>query len=349
MAVSAHPAGYSTRVVHSGLRSLRAGIDGTADKVSYSAGYQDVVIPAGTADATLSFWWHPITAEAPLTAAAAAEPLLEPAPELVQAVISGAAPEGTLAGDLQYAVLADQSGNVLQTMLWTRSNARTWQWASYPVSKSLIGRTVRVLFGVYNDGNGRSSVMFVDDVAADHLQGGHADGDCDTDTFTHPDTYRDADDRTSTDTATPSPTATITETPTVTSTPTPTETATVTSTPTETLTPTPTATITETPTVTSTPTPTETATVTSTPTETLTPTATLTSSPTATETETPTPSPTATATETPTVTPTPSCPQLLVNPGFETDAAWRMAATTHPAGYSTRVVYSGLRSLRSGH
>ena len=52
----------------------------------------------------------------------------------------------------------------------------------------------------------------------------------------------------------------------------------------------------------------------------------------------PTPSPTA----------TPTCPQLLINPGFETDAAWRMAATTHPAGYSTRVVHSGLRSLRAG-
>ena len=85
-----------------------------------------------------SVWWHPITAEAPLTAAAAAA---EPAPELVQAVVDGVLPEGVLAGDLQYAVLADQSGNVLQTFLWTRSNARAWRWASYPVSKSLIGRT----------------------------------------------------------------------------------------------------------------------------------------------------------------------------------------------------------------
>ena len=93
MAMSAHPAGYSTRVVHNGLRSLRAGIDGTADKVSYSSGFQDVVIPAGTTAATLSFWWYPVTAEAPLAAAAAAESMLEPAPELVRAVISGAAPK----------------------------------------------------------------------------------------------------------------------------------------------------------------------------------------------------------------------------------------------------------------
>ena len=67
--------------------------------------------------------------------------------------------------DAQYAVLADQSGNVLQTLLWTRSNARTWQYASYAISKSLAGRTVRVLFGTYNDGNGRSSAMFVDHTA----------------------------------------------------------------------------------------------------------------------------------------------------------------------------------------
>ena len=325
MAVSTYPAGYSTRVVHSGARSLRAGIDGTTDKTSYSAGYQDIVIPAGTADATLSFWWYPITAESPLTAAAAAEPMLEPAPELVQAVISGVAPEGTLAGDLQYAVLADQSGNILQTMLWTRSNARTWQWASYPVSKSLIGRTVRVLFGVYNDGNGRSSVMYVDDVALTTCQPATpAPTVTVTPSATATETLTPTATSTATATLTPSPTATITATPTPTMTPTSTETATPSSTPTETLTSTATSTVTETPTST------ETATPSSTPTETLIPTA------------------TSTVTETPTATSTSSCPQLLLNPGFETDDAWRMAASAYPAGYSTRVVYSGLRSLRAG-
>ena len=201
MAVSAHPAGYSTQAVYSGLRSLRAGIDGTADTASYSAGFQDVVTPAGTTDATLSFWWYPISAEGALAAAAVAS--VEPAPELVQAVVNGTLPEGTLAGDLQYVVLADQSGNVLQTMIWTRSNAQVWQWASYPVSKSLIGRTVRVLFGVYNDGNGRSSVMYVDDVAL---------------TTCKPATPAP------TATATPSSTLTQTLTPTVTVTPSPTAT-----------------------------------------------------------------------------------------------------------------------------
>ena len=200
MAVSAHPAGYSTRVVRNGLRSLRAGIDGTADKVNYSAGFQDVVIPAGTTDVALSFWWYPISAEGALASAA----WVEPTPELVQAVVNGTLPEGALAGDLQYVVLADQSGNVLQTMIWTRSNAQVWQWASYPVSKSLVGRTVRVLFGVYNDGNGRSSVMYIDDVAlttckpatpdADRHRHAFLDADSNADAHSHGDAFTDCDD-----------------------------------------------------------------------------------------------------------------------------------------------------------
>jgi hypothetical protein len=341
MAISAHPAGYSTRVVHSGLRCLRAGIDGTADKASYSAGYQDVVIPAGTTDATLSFWWYPISAEGALAAAAVAS--VEPAPELVQAVVNGTLPEGTLAGDLQYVVLADQSGNVLQTMIWTRSNAQVWQWASYPVSKSLIGRTVRVLFGVYNDGNGRSSVMFADDVALTTCKPATPTATATaTPVATATPSVTPTATLTPTETATPSPTATVTETLAPTMTPTPTEMATPSSTPTETLTPTATST------ATATFTPSPTATITETPTPTMTPTSTETATPSSTPTETLTPTATSTVTETPTATSTPSCPQLLLNPGFETDAAWRMASSAHPAGYSTRVVHSGLRSLRAG-
>jgi hypothetical protein len=75
-----------------------------------------------------------------------------------------------LAGDVQYVVLADQSGNILQTLLWTRSNAQAWQPVSFAVSPVLIGRTVRVQFGTYNDGNGLSSSMFVDDVALSACQ-----------------------------------------------------------------------------------------------------------------------------------------------------------------------------------
>ena len=157
------PGGYSTQIVHSGLRSLRTGIYGTPDLYSYSSSYQDVRIPAGASDATLSFWWYPISAEGPMVAAAGGAP----DPALVQAVVNGTAPTGVLAGDVQYVVLVDPpSGDILQTLLWTRSNAQAWQTASFAVSPALIGRTVRVQFGTYNDENGLSSSMFVDDVAA---------------------------------------------------------------------------------------------------------------------------------------------------------------------------------------
>jgi hypothetical protein len=169
--VTAHTAGYSTQIVHNGLRSLRTGIYGTSDIYSYSSGYQDVLIPAGASGATLSFWWYPISAEGPMAVAAGGAP----DPALVQAVVNGTTPSGlpagVLAGDVQYVVLVDpSSGNILQTLLWTRSNAQTWQAASFAVSPALIGRTVRVQFGTYNDGNGLSSSMFIDDVALSTCQ-----------------------------------------------------------------------------------------------------------------------------------------------------------------------------------
>ena len=149
--VTAHTAGYSTQIVRSGLRSLRTGIYGTPDIYSYSSGYQEVLLPAGASDATLSFWWYPISAEGPMVAAAGGAP----DPALVQAVVSGVLPAGVLAGDVQYVVLVDPpSGDILQMLLWTRSNAQAWQTASFAVSPALIGRNVRVQFGTYNDGNG---------------------------------------------------------------------------------------------------------------------------------------------------------------------------------------------------
>ena len=213
MAISANPAGYSTAVIHRGARSLRTGIYAAPDEVAYSAAYQDVFIPAGTTNATLSFWWYPISAGMSTAAAAAALP--DPDSALVQAVVNGSVPEGMLGVDVQYAVLADQQGNTLQTLLWTRSNARTWQSASYAVSKSLAGRTVRVLFGTYNDRNGSSSAMFVDDVALTL---------CTQSASTATPTATAS--RTPTRTATPSrtPTATASRTPTATATPTGTQT-----------------------------------------------------------------------------------------------------------------------------
>lgn len=77
-----------------------------------------------------------------------------------------------------------------------------------------------------------------------------------------------------------------------------------------------------------------------------TPTATPTSTPTG---PSPTPTPTLTpASPTPTTTPGPVSGNLIVNGDFETDGGWTFGATSHPAGYSTQVVHSGARAIRTG-
>ncbi len=48
------------------------------------------------------------------------------------------------------------------------------------------------------------------------------------------------------------------------------------------------------------------------------------------------------------VTPTPVTRELVINGGFEGDAAWQIPATAHRARYSTLQAHSGLRSMRTG-
>ncbi|PKO23699.1 MAG: hypothetical protein CVU38_02680 [Chloroflexi bacterium HGW-Chloroflexi-1] len=271
-------AGYSSARAHTGARSLRAGIDGPdIGRASYSDGFQTVTIPSGVASATLRFWWYPISAEGPLAVGVAAGSVTAPSPELLQAVADGVLPDGVLAGDRQYLLLLDDRGAILTSLLWTRSNARTWAERSFDLTP-YAGRTIQVRFGVYNDGDGRSTAMYVDDASS-------------TSCWPAP--------------PTPTPTPTVTPTPRpvvawrylplicnryLAPTPVP-----VTATPTATRTPTATASHTLTPPATLTPTATATRTPTFTPTPTASHTPTATATWTPTFTPTPTPSPTATS------------------------------------------------------
>ncbi|MBC8450318.1 MAG: hypothetical protein H8D78_21500, partial [Chloroflexi bacterium] len=234
---TAYPAGYSTSVVHSGRRSLRTGIVSGPDVYSYSSATQAVTIPAGVSSATLTFWWYPISAEGPLATAAAAEPDAA----ILQAVAAGTLPADVLAGDRQYALLLDSAGNVLKTLLWTRSDARTWQQASFNLA-AYAGRAVRVHFGTYNDGDGRSTAMVVDDASLTVCWPGPLEP-TPTPTVTPtgapltPRAYLPLVLKRHTAPRTPTPTRTPTATPTRTTTVTPTATRTPTATPTPTPTP----------------------------------------------------------------------------------------------------------------
>ena len=152
-------AAYSTQYAHGGAQSLRTGIDGAPDVYSYSSGNQYVTIPAGAASAMLNFWWYPISAEGPLAAAG------QPDLALLEQALAGDSPATAPAGgDRQYVLILDTGGQILKNLLWTRSNARAWQQASFDLS-AYRGLTIRLAFGTYNDGNGSRTALYTDDVS----------------------------------------------------------------------------------------------------------------------------------------------------------------------------------------
>lgn len=155
--VTAYRAAYSTAQQHSGNRSVRAGIVETTNNVfSYSSVSQTVQIPTGIQTATLSLWLYTISTEGALPSAASVDD-----DATVQA-IADAAPDAPLAGDRQYVLLTNQQNTVLARLLWTRSNARSWQPLTFDLTP-YAGQTVRVLIGAYNDGVDGVTAIFVDD------------------------------------------------------------------------------------------------------------------------------------------------------------------------------------------
>jgi hypothetical protein len=162
MPLTTYTAGYTTAAAHTGLRSLRTGIDTPPDRYSYSDGYQVVAIPAAAASATLATWWFPRSAEGSLATNRRDD--APPSKEVLQMLVDGTLPQGILAGDRQYVLILDTAGRILNTLMWTRSNAQAWLPLSFDLS-AYRGRSIQVRFGVYNDGNGQSTVMYVDDAS----------------------------------------------------------------------------------------------------------------------------------------------------------------------------------------
>ncbi|NUQ38316.1 MAG: hypothetical protein HUU23_11075, partial [Caldilineales bacterium] len=298
------PAGYSTTRAHSGLRSLRAGVEAAPDVYSYSSGSQAFSIPAGAQNVTLTFWWYPRSQEGAAT-------LAKPAAAALQAIAQDVGPAEALANDAQYVLLLDPNGTILRTLLWTRSDAQAWQRLSFDLT-AYAGRSIRLQFGAFNNGDGRLTTLYIDDVSVSACTAPPPTLDkrqyLPLLTFFSP-------------LATPpSPAPTATPTRVATATPTPTRVPTATPTPTRTPTGVPTAT----------------------PTPTRTPTRVATA----------TPTPTRTPTATPSVTPPYVTPQAcydgLLNGGFETDLGWTIKPNPAPAAYVTAPVRSGSRAMRTG-
>ena len=150
MPSTAYPARYSTAQVRNGDRSMQVGIvDSAEDEYAYSSAQQWVTIPAGAGSASLRFWLYTVSDES-----AAGDP--QPAPSL--------APLALLADDAQYVIVYSEGGTVLRRRSWQPPlDDRAWTEHSIDVS-ALAGQTVRLYFGVFNDGDGAATGMYADEV-----------------------------------------------------------------------------------------------------------------------------------------------------------------------------------------
>jgi hypothetical protein len=148
---TAYPAHYSTAQARNGSRSMQVGIVETADdEYSYSSTQQALSIPAGAGSANLRFWLYTVSDEPEIQASL-------PVPSF--------APQAMLADDAQYVLLYNDSGGLIKTLWRRRLDGRSWtQYGSFDLS-AYEGQTVRIYFGVFNDGDGAATGMYVDEVS----------------------------------------------------------------------------------------------------------------------------------------------------------------------------------------
>ncbi len=149
--INEYPAAYSSAVVHAGSWAMRTGIVNPADnRYSYSSIQQAVTIPDSAGNVTLRFWLHPLT-----TGSAAAR--LDPPPIIPTSSES----DIQLSDDAQMVLLYNHAGQ--HTLLFQRQNTG---WSYHEINLTAYrGQTVTLYFGVYNNGWGGITAMYVDDVS----------------------------------------------------------------------------------------------------------------------------------------------------------------------------------------
>lgn len=152
-----HPAGYSSRVVYDGTRSMQVGIDNGRNAYAYSSARQVVTIPADATSARLHFYIYPVSG----TSATVPQSQVFPANVVADEVSAAAA----AAGDAQYLLLLDPgTGGILEVLFWELSNAQSWGARTFDLT-GYAGQAIRLHFGVYNDGVAGRAGMYVDNVA----------------------------------------------------------------------------------------------------------------------------------------------------------------------------------------
>ncbi len=140
-------AAYSTSQSLAGSYSARVGIIGGAGQLCYSSVYQYVEIPADRSSVDLQFSLHPLSSDT-----------------LAGKFLGLISPYMQQTWDAQYVIIYDTGGNELNRLVWEKSNDGRWNGYHFDLT-NLRGRTIRLLFGVYNDGLSGTTGMYVDEVS----------------------------------------------------------------------------------------------------------------------------------------------------------------------------------------
>jgi hypothetical protein len=127
------PGAYSTAHVRGGDRAFRIGVESPEDDgYLYSSVQQIIGLPADAAQITLNFWYYPT---------------------------SGKSDE-----DRAYVAVLDSSGNLLDTLWLTVSDAQTWQSADFDLGE-YRGQTVMLRFTVINKSSPGVTAIWLDDIS----------------------------------------------------------------------------------------------------------------------------------------------------------------------------------------
>ena len=102
--------------------------------------------------ATLHLWYLPFSQEGDLVPDSEPHPLRDHRPD-----------SQPLASDRQYVLILDEQDNILDWLMWGRSDAGQWTEAEYDVSL-YIGQAIAPHMGTFNDGRDGVTTMYVDDV-----------------------------------------------------------------------------------------------------------------------------------------------------------------------------------------
>ncbi|MBN1536664.1 MAG: carboxypeptidase regulatory-like domain-containing protein [Anaerolineales bacterium] len=151
---SQYIARYTTAKAHSNKWSMLAGITSKWDNTySFSIFTQSIKIPSVATSALMDYWIYATTTESANAVPLAAVPTGE---------FDENSPQAMMAGDAQYLAIKDAEGT-LHYILWQRADTDAWENLTADLTP-YAGQTVELRFGVYNDGDGGVTAMYVDDV-----------------------------------------------------------------------------------------------------------------------------------------------------------------------------------------